>query len=122
MSFTIVEEKDFVRIKLFGVLTSEDMIALVTAADVIERDRDPVPNRLADMRDVTEVQIRFPDVQGFANARRARRFQNTFKSAIVVGNPVQSGMARMFRSLNDNPQIVVEVFEDEAAALAWFRT
>jgi hypothetical protein len=31
-------------------------------------------------------------------------------------------MARMFRSLNDNPQIVVEVFEDEAAALAWFRT
>ena len=122
MSFTIVEEKDFVRITLFGVLTSEDMVELAAAADVIERDRDPVPNRLADMRDVTEVQIRFPDVQGFANVRRARKFPNTFKSAVVVGNPVQSGMARMFRSLNDNPQIVVEVFEDEAAALAWFRT
>lgn len=121
MSFTIVEETDFVRITLHGVLTSRDMIELVTAADAMERGRDPVPNRLADLRGVTEVQIRFPDVRGFADARRARKFPNPFKSAIIAGNAVQSGMARMFRTLNDNPQIVVEVFEDEATALAWLR-
>lgn len=121
MSFAIVEEKDFVRIRLYGVLTSQDMIELAAAADGLETGREIVPHRLADMREVTEVQIRFPDVSRFADTRRQRRFPNTFKSAVLVGNAVQSGMARMFRTLNDNPQIDVEIFEDEATALAWLR-
>jgi stage II sporulation SpoAA-like protein len=121
MSFRIVEEGGFVRVTFCDVLTSQDIVELVAAVDAIESGRDPVPHRLADLRDVTEVQIRFPDMHALANARRGKQFPNPFKSAVVVGNPVQGGMARMFRTLNDNPQIAVEVFEDEAAALAWLR-
>lgn len=121
MSFTVVEEADFVRVKMFGVLTSRDIAELVNAVDEVEKNRDPMPNRLADMREVTEMQIRYPDVSMLAEARRGRQFPNSFKSAIVVGSSVQSGVARMFRTLNDNPQIQIEVFEDEAAALEWLR-
>jgi hypothetical protein len=31
------------------------------------------------------------------------------------------GMARMFQTLNDNPQITIQIFEDEAAAVIWLR-
>jgi hypothetical protein len=119
MSFEIVEEQGFIRITMFGVLSGEDLVELQAAAERIEEGRDRVPPRLADMRGVTELQIRYPEVSGLAEARRSRRFPNAFKSAIVVANPVQSGMARMFRTLNDNPQIMIEVFMDEVEALAW---
>ena len=121
MSFTMVEEKGVIRVTMFGVLTRQDLAEIQVAAELIEDGRDRVPHRLADLRAVTEVQIRYPDVHRLAEARRTRTFPNSFKSAIVVGNAVQAGMARMFRTLNDNPQISLEVFEDEAAAIAWLR-
>lgn len=121
MSFEIVEEQDFIRITMFGILTGKDLAGLQAAAEQIEQGRTHVPPRLADLRGVSELKISYPDVSGLADARRARRFPNAFKSAIVVGNPVQSGMARMFRTLLDNPQITVEVFMDEAEAILWLR-
>lgn len=121
MGFTIVEEEDFFRVTMTGVLSSRDMVDLVAAADVIEHGRDPVPHRLVDLRAVTDLEIRYADVSGFAEARRGKRFPNAFKSAIVVGNAAQAGMARMFRTLSDNPQILVEIFEDDTAAIAWLR-
>ena len=119
MSFSVAEEKDFVRITLSGTLTRQDLIGLASAAEELERGRERVPHRLADMRGVTEMQVAYPEIQAFADTRRTRRFPNAFKSAILVGSSVQSGMARMFRTINDNPQISVEIFEDEAEALRW---
>jgi hypothetical protein len=122
MGLEVVEEKDFVHVKFTGVLTREDLVEVGVVADRIERGRERIPHRLADLRAVNEVQIRYEDVRELADARRVLQFPNAFKSAILVANPVQSGMARMFRTLNDNPQIHLEVFEDEAAALAWLRS
>ena len=122
MSYEMVEEKDLIRVRMFGVLTAKDLIEMQEEAARLDDGRDPAPNRLADLREVTEVRIGFPDVNGLAEARRTRRFPNSYKSAIVVANPVQSGMARMFRTLNDNPQIAIEIFTDEAKALVWLRS
>jgi len=122
MSYEMVVEKDLIRVRMYGVLTAKDLVEMQQAAERVEQDRDPAPNRLADMREVTEMQVGYPDVNGLAEARRSRRFPNAYKAAILVGNPVQSGMARMFRTLNDNPQIAIEIFTDEAQALVWLRT
>jgi len=73
------------------------------------------------MTGVTELQIGYPGVRALADRRRAATFPNPFKSAIVGRVPAQAGMARMFQTLNDNPQITIEVFDDEAAALEWLR-
>ncbi len=121
MSFAMVEEPDFVRVTMSGVLTGEDLVALSAAADRIEQGRDRVPHRLADLRAVTEVRISYLDVQALAEDRRARRFPNSFKSAIIVSSSVQLGMASMFRTLNDNPQILIEIFDDDETARRWLR-
>ena len=121
MSFSVVMDGDLVRISLTGVLTREDLLGLVPVAAELEGARDVVPDRLTDLRGISDVQVAYPDVQELADDRRARRFPNSFKSAIVVGSPVQMGMARMFRTINDNPQISIEIFEDEAEALRWLQ-
>jgi len=68
---------------------------------------------------VTEVKVAYPEVKAHANRRRVIPFPNDFKSAIVVGTPVQQGMARMFQTLNDNAQITIAIFGDDASALEW---
>jgi stage II sporulation SpoAA-like protein len=121
VSLEIAIEQDLIHVTLSGVLTGEDLAQIASAADEIERDRDPVPNRLTDMTGVTEVQVGYPEVRSLAEHRRVIAFPNDFKSAIVVHTPVQRGMARMFQTLNDNPRITIQIFDDEAAALAWLR-
>ena len=121
MSFSIVMDGDLVRFILTGVLTRDDLLGLIPVAAEVEGARAVVPHRLTDLRGISDVQVAYPDVQELADDRRARRFPNSFKSAIVVGSPVQMGMARMFRTINDNPQISIEIFEDEAEALRWLQ-
>jgi len=121
LSVEIAVGPDLIRVTLSGVLTDQDLETIASAADDIERDTNPVPHRLTDMTGVTEVRIGYPDVKTLANHRRVIEFPNDFKSAIVVGTPVQQGMARMFQTLNDNPRITIRIFDDEPAALAWLR-
>jgi hypothetical protein len=121
MSFAIATEPDLIRVTFSGILTEDDLRGIATAAADIERDVSPVPHRITDMTGVTELQISYPDVQALADNRRAFAFPNPFKSAIVIRGPAQLGMARMFQTLNDNPQITIEIFSDASEALTWLR-
>ena len=121
MSISVVMDGDLLRVRLTDAVTREDLFALVTVVADLERGRDVVPHRITDMRNIRDLQIAYPDVQELADDRKARQFPNPLKSAIVVGSSAQMGMARMFRTINDNPQISIEIFEDEAAALRWLR-
>jgi hypothetical protein len=121
MSFAVGIEADIVRVSMYGILTRQDLTDLLAASDAIDRRHDRIPPRLTDLRGVTEFQVSFAQLSGLAAARTAARFPNAFRSALLVSSPAQLGMANMYRTLNDNPQISIEVFEDEAAALAWLR-
>ena len=114
-------ETDFLRVTLYHALTPEDLTGIMHDADEIEQELDPIPHRITTAAAVTDIQIGYAEVKVFAWHRRVIRFPNVFKSAIVVSTPVQRGIARMFQTLNDNPQIAIEIFSDEAAALAWLR-
>lgn len=122
MPFTIANDPHLIRITFTGVFTDEDLRGLTEAMTAIEEASTPVAPRITDVTGVTQLKIAYPDVHALAQKRRATTFPNTFKSAIVVGGPVQLGMARMFQTLNDNPQITIEIFSDEAAAMAWLRS
>jgi hypothetical protein len=122
MTLEITQDPELIRVRLSGVFTPEDLTEIGNAADEIERGRDPVPSRITDMTAVTELKIGYPEVKALANRRRAIPFSNAFKSAIVVRTPAQKGMARMFQTLNDNPRITIEIFDDEPSALDWLRS
>jgi hypothetical protein len=121
MPFTIAVEPDLIRLTFSGIFTEDDLRDLAAAMVDLERDSSPIPHRISDMTAVTELQIGYPGVQALAENRRASTFPNAFKSAIVIRGPAQLGMARMFQTLNDNPQITIEIFSDADEALAWLR-
>jgi hypothetical protein len=46
----------------------------------------------------------------FAEHRKAQTLANPVKSAAVAPQPVHVGFARMFQTLNEHPQITIEIF------------
>lgn len=121
MAYVIAQEAGIIRVTLSVAVTPGDLTGIMRDVDVIEKDMDPVLPRITVMPAGTDVEVGYKEVKAFAWHRREIRFPNVFRSALVVSSPVQRGIARMFQTLNDNPQIVIEIFDDEAAALAWLR-
>jgi hypothetical protein len=121
MPFQLSTNDGLIRIRLYDVLSPGDLIGLADA--VLAAEAGPVaPDRVTDMSGVRRFEVGYADFFSIAARRRGSQLPNTIKSAIVVGNPTQFGMARMFQTLNDHPQVTVEIFDDEAAALRWLAT
>jgi hypothetical protein len=118
MPFQIANIDNLLQISLTGVVTGVDLDQAAAAAR--EYESGPiVPHRLTDLTGAVGLNLTFESVWALAARRRALRFPNAFKSAIVAPQPSQLGFARMFQTLNDNPQITIQIFADKTAALQW---
>ncbi|HEY7728303.1 MAG TPA: hypothetical protein VID50_07590 [Candidatus Eisenbacteria bacterium] len=120
MPFEIAIQGGIFRARLFGVVTGEDLVRFADEAGAME-DAAPAPmDRVADITEVESFEITYSDVLALAIQRRARRFDRPVRSALIAREPVEVGFARMFQTLNDNPQIEMRVVEDLEEALRWF--
>jgi hypothetical protein len=105
--------------RFYGVLTAADLLAMAREAEVIEAvyiDRD----RLTDLTAVEHFDIDFEATYALAELRRKRTFGTTVRSAIIAIEPIAFGSARMFQTLNDNPQIEIRIVASRAEAEEWF--
>lgn len=102
-----------------GVLTLEDLLAAARETQAIEATEPVTPHRLTDLSRVEDFDLTFSKMENFASLRRAAKFKNKVRSAIVAPSQVQLGFARMFQTLNDNPQTEIRIFPDQTEALAW---
>ena len=118
MAYTIDWDGPHILIALIDVVEPRDLMQLATETKRFERG-DVVPHRITDLSRVEKLSISFEDVYELATLRKSLTFKNPFKSALVVTEPVQMGYARMFQTLNDHPQITLQIFQDLAAARAW---
>lgn len=102
-----------------GEIDAMDIFQATKEVTAFEQTQPVVPHRFADLRGTVNLKINFSDVMNLATERQAAKFPNHIKSAILIGNKVQLGYARMFQNLNDNPQMTIRIFEDETEARAW---
>ena len=102
-----------------GALSSKDLMDYMKAFGDEEDRLAVTPHRIADLTALAEITIGFDDILSLAKGRRVKKFPNAFKSAIVANTEVQTGFARMFQTLNNNPQIAIKIFPDRESALAW---
>ncbi|MDB6024797.1 MAG: hypothetical protein JWM68_1020 [Verrucomicrobiales bacterium] len=107
------------RVTYTGTLTSNELVKLFEESYRLEHDLQVVPSRICDLSRVQDIHLNFQDMLGVANRRREARFPNAFKSALIAANPVQFGFARMFQTLNDNPQISIKIFSTVEEGVAW---
>jgi len=119
MPFQIQIDAEIIRIIFSGKITKDEFIDLLKELTRVELDFECIPDRLTDMSGVTEWESGFTTMNDVAAKRRARVFPNKFKSAIVAPNPADYGIARMFQTLNDNPQIEIQIFKSTAEAEGW---
>ena len=119
MPFTFRVQDGLLRIELQGTMSRAVLEALAVEAWEIEQTLDPVPDHLTDLTGVTRLDVGFSAVFDLAQHRLERTFANPFRSALVAATPAQLGIARMYQTLNDHPQVTVRIFPDLAGALAW---
>ena len=121
MPIELRSEGGIIRVTFYGTLTNRDLMMGAKDIGEIEAASEVVPHKLADLRPVERLEIDFPGVFALADARRRLTFANPFKTAILATDVVHFGFARMFQTLNDHPQIVIAIFDDEEQASAWLR-
>jgi len=121
MPITTEFNGEFITAKMSGVITVPDLLALADKVAEFEAQLPVTPHRIADLSEGTVNDYNCVELNAFAAKRRTARLKNQVKSAIVAGDAVQYGFARMYQTLNDHPDIRIEVFQSEAPALAWLR-
>ena len=102
-----------------GHVTAEDIREMVNVLTKIETEARVSPDRMADLSLIEGISLNFSAITNYAAARRNAPLKNKVKAAIVAPHPLQYGFARMFQTLNVNPDISMEIFIDQASGLAW---
>jgi hypothetical protein len=74
------------------------------------------------MRKLKGIKIGFEDLMGFTENIRTIQLSQNVKTAILTGNPLQYGIARMFQSILEHPQMKIEIFSNEEEANNWLST
>jgi hypothetical protein len=114
-AYTIDLKRSLVRSRGWGVLTDRELLAHVRALTV---DPHFAPNfhQLADLRDVTDVQITSATIKEMV---RLNPFWAGARRALVITNDVLFGMARMYQILKDESPDELQIFRNMEDALQW---
>jgi hypothetical protein len=120
MPFEIRNHGGYFHVRFHGIITAADLDRFADEAEAAEDSIPTALDRVTDLTSVEQFNVHFPDVEMLAARRRARRFSKPVKSAIIVRERVQLGLARMFQTLNDNPQIEIRIVHSVAEAENWF--
>ncbi|MES2307033.1 MAG: hypothetical protein V4558_16140 [Gemmatimonadota bacterium] len=119
MPFTHEMTPTLIRLDFTGTVTNEDLLRVGAVAAELEAGLAVIPGRIVDFTSSEGLAISFNGILALAETRRARRYPNAFRTAILVKNDGQRGFARMFQTLMSHSQVTVEIFDTAEAALAW---
>lgn len=120
MPFELTTPGDIMRARLFGLFTAPELNDLAMQAEIAEATQTNAVDRITDLTAVERFEVSFRDIYDFAVRRSLQRLSRVVKSAIIVRDPVQLGMARMYEALNENPQIRIRILQSAAEAVEWF--
>ena len=120
MPFEVTVTDAILFARLHGVFTPQELNHLAAEAEIAEASHPVSLDRLTDLTAVERFEVGFREIYYFAIRRSSQRFSRVVKSAIVVQEPVQHGIARMYEALNENPQIQIRILRSIAEAKEWF--
>ena len=121
MPFEIRDEGNYFSARLSGVLDRADLNALMKEVERLE-DAGMLIDRLTDLTPLERIDVGFEEVYALAAQRAERKVATPIRSALVANRPVQFGFARMFQMLNDNPRILIRIFDNLTEAQQWLHS
>ena len=120
MPFELTTSGDVLFARVFGVFTAPELNHLAAEAEIAEASHPVSLDRITDLTAVERFEVGFREIYYFAIRRSVQRFSRVVKSAIVVQEPVQFGIARLYETLNENPQIQIRIVRSVTEATEWF--
>ncbi len=119
MPYRVELDEPFVRVCFTGTLTPSDLLGVGLALARHQHDLGREPDRLVDLSGVEATGVAFKLVMAAARYRRIEHFPNAFRSALFAPTETSHGFARIFQTINKNPQIEIRVFASMNEAEAW---
>ena len=104
------------------ILSDKDFRLINEEIENIEKQYSAVPNFIVNLKNVDTFTGDYRSIQKLAVQREEKKFPNTILEAIVVSNDFQLGFARMYQTFNNNPQVTIKIFKDEAKAIEWIKS
>ena len=120
MPYELTTPGDILFVRVFGVFTAPELDRLALEAEAAEASHPVSLDRITDLTAVERFEVGFREIYNFAIRRSAQRFSRVVKSAIIVQEPVQLGIARIYDALNENPQIQIRILRSVTEAKEWF--
>jgi hypothetical protein len=120
MPFELTTPGAILNARIFGVFTAPELNHLAWKAEIAEASHPVSLDRITDLTAVERFEVGFREIFYFALRRSAQRFSRVVKSAIIVQEPEQHGIARMYEALNENPQIQIRILRSVTEATEWF--
>src|SRR4051794_7740837 len=120
MPFALTTPGPILFARILGVFTAPELDRLAAEAEAAEASHPVSLDRLTDLTAVERFEVGFRDISAFPPRRSAQRFSRVVKSAIVVQEPVQLGVALVYERLNTNPQIRLRILPSVPDAEEWF--
>ena len=120
MPYEITDRGGYMHVKMRGAITGIELERFSADVDRIEDAMEVSVDRVTDITAIEAFGIGFPEILTLAEHRRKRVFTRPVKSALIALLPEQIGFARMFQTLNDNPQIELRIVGSLHDAEEWF--
>ena len=117
ISYRIDAERSLVVTTAQGVLTDGDILTMKRQLSADPGFKEGM-RELSDVRSITDLQVTPAGVQKMAGLDSIAT-PDDYKLAIVVGENVVFGMARMYQSLTERNLPHIQVFRDYDAAVSW---
>ena len=76
-------------------------------------------NRLIDLRDAEGFGFSAAELMLISAEATLESYANPYRCALLINGLLSRGIARMWQNLNEPPDVVIEVFEDEIEAHNW---
>lgn len=119
MPITFNHDGDLLRVRARGAITVDELRTIVTEMEQRFLSAKKWPNNLLDLTGIDLSGIGFIDMMSLAKGRQSVKPPHPIRTAIVSDSRTVTGFARMFQSMNSNPDITVQIFESVADAEAW---
>lgn len=119
MPISVIPAGDHLFVRLYGVVTAADFLHYAQEAEAFEQHSEHALDRITDMTGVERFAVSHRDVFELADRRKRQPMVGSAKAAIIATEPIQIGLARMYQTMTEKPNLDIRIFHSLAEAREW---
>ena len=121
MKYHIYPKNDYICYEIFEGFDSQALMLSIAELTKLEQQTANVPDKLIIIK-CKVLNLYFDDIFPHAKTRENQTYSSAFKTAIIVNNEINYGIANMWLNSMNSPKATLEIFNSEQEGLEWLST